>query len=146
MLWIPLGEWTNPTHRQWVCFSDEKTQQLQQQEDKGISYYPPSPSRMHTRSEQLYRKAWSDTDIETTGVPISITLLHDNIVIKGEVGPPIASGPSQPKDFWAYLDKWGGTWMWESLHLDKTSHKDLSWLIHAAKNDTAVWVIDGSYD
>ena len=65
---------------------------------------------------------------------------------KGEMGPPIASGPSQPKDFWAYLDKWGGTWIWESLNLDQTSHKDLSWLIHAVKNDTAIWVRDGSYD
>ena len=62
------------------------------------------------------------------------------------MGPLIASGPSQPKDFWAYLDKWGGTWMWESLNLDETPHTDLSWLIHAIKNGTAIWMMDGSYD
>ena len=62
---------------------------------------------MRTRSEQLYMKAWSDA--ETACDPISITLLDNNTVIKGETGPTIASGPSQPKDFWVYLDKWGGT-------------------------------------
>ena len=145
-LWRPLGKWINPTHRQWVWFFDEKTQQLQQQEEEGISYYVPSSLRNRTRSEQLYRKAWSDTEAGTTGVPISVTVIDDSTVIKGEMGTPIASGPSQPQDFWAYLDKWGGTWMWESLHLDQTSHTDQSWLIQAIKKDTAIWVTDGSYD
>ena len=62
------------------------------------------------------------------------------------MGPPVAPGPSQSEDFWAYLAEWGGTWTWESLHLDETSHKDLLWLIRVIKNDTAIWVTDGSYD
>ena len=100
---------------------------------------------MDTRSEQLYRKAWSDADTETTGIPITITFLDNNTVIKVEIGPPIVSGLCQPKDFYDYLDKWGRTWMWEILHLDETLHNDLLWPIHAIENDTAIWVTDGSH-
>ena len=58
-------------------------------------------------------------------------------------GPPLATGPSKPSDFWAFLRSWGGEWMWDSITGDKD---DLGWIVQGMKSDLLIWVTDGSYD
>mmetsp|Transcript_5434 Transcript_5434/g.9896 ORF Transcript_5434/g.9896 Transcript_5434/m.9896 type:complete len:189 (+) Transcript_5434:419-985(+) len=94
----------------------------------------------------LFRKAWVDTMATPTGLPTSITFKSSGDIILLPTGSPQTSGPYEPDDFWDYLHSWGGDWMWDCLHFDKDAKQDLTWLVEAITNDTAVWVTDGLYD
>ena len=63
-----------------------------------------------------------------------------------EVGPAFAVRPSMPDDFWHFLKSHGGDWMWDKFYGTPSSRRDLSWLVAAVRNGTAIWVTDGSYD
>ena len=52
--------------------------------------------------------------------------------------------PEDPSDFWNYLTRQGGNWMWEGL-VDKHRHDDLTWLVEGLQEGTIEWCTDGSY-
>ncbi len=58
----------------------------------------------------------------------------------------MAKGTSSPRDFWKYLEAWGGTWMWKGINAAQTIKSYLTWLVEGMKSNTLVWVTDGLYD
>ena len=144
-LWKPLGLWIHPSHIKWKWFYNKSSNQIQEQYQGGVRIYNPTGG-MRTRFGQLYKPAWTEIGGTATGTPISVEFASAREVRRLPEGPHQVSGPSEPDDFWEFLESWGGDWMWDSLHLDDETKTDLSWLVDAVKNNTAVWVTDGSYD
>ena len=138
-----LGAWKHPTHRTWVWFLDKDSGDLQCRRQGRVTHYIPY-GRARTRSEQRYRVAWSEETTIVTGLPVSVKEMDGYVILPSSPGgPPLATGPSKPTDFWAFLRSWGGTWMWEGLQGDK---EDLRWLIIGMESGSLIWVTDGSYD
>ena len=59
-------------------------------------------------------------------------------------GRPLTAKPEDPSDFWDYLTRQGGNWIWEGL-LDKHRYDDFTWLVEGHKRGTIEWRTDGSY-
>ena len=139
----PLGKWLHPTHHQWKWFHDQANNILECVTDDGVDYYIPCASH-RTRSEQVFTLVSSaHDDRQPTGVPCSVARLDENSVRFLSSGPCLAIGPSQPDKFWDFLKAWGGNWMWANI---VNEGADLTWVVEAITNSTAVWVTDGSYN
>lgn len=80
------------------------------------------------------------------GLPISVTVLATQQVVKLSTGPALATAADAQRGFWDFLHSWGGTWMWEVLEYGKDMPEDLRWLVDSLCNGTSVWATDGSYD
>ena len=145
-LWRPLGKWLAPTHRRWEWFHDAAEDQLIRREGEGATIFVRSPAGRVSRSSVRYSRGWHEAISPPRGQPASVDCSFASEATLLSTGPPLASGPSDPTDFWKYLKNWGGVWMWDTFHLDDPSSADLSWLVLAVRNNTAVWVTDGSYD
>ena len=74
-------------------------------------------------------------------MPVSVTIETEQYILRHDTGDALAVAPSQPDDFWTFLRSWGGEWMWESV---EDENQDLTWLVEALKNNTALLVTDGS--
>ena len=111
---ISLGIWINPTHRKWPWYTTPTTD-LYRIEDVVVHCYLPSQGAHRTRSIMAYTQTWKEKIREdhVMGTPVSVRGLNDMHVNKMSTGPPLASGPQQPSDFWEFLRSWGGEWMWE---------------------------------
>ena len=109
----------------------------------GTEYYHLLRSRTRTRGEQIYVKLRTEIGHKPCGSPATVTFLDETSVRLLDYGPPLASGPSQPADFWTYLRTLGGEWMWDGI-VDE--QQDLQWLIEGVKSNTIIGVTDGSYD
>ena len=59
-------------------------------------------------------------------------------------GPPLTAKLEDPSDFWEYLTRQGGNWMWEGL-VDKHRYDDLTWLVEGLKRGTIEFCTDASY-
>ena len=145
-LWRPLGRWIAPSHQLWEWHYDRASDQLLRRDGDGVTFFVRAPSGRASRSRVSYSRGWHEVDTTPRGLPATVDTSFDDIANLRCVGPPLASGPSEPTNFWRFLRAWGGTWMWDSFHLDDPSSADLSWLVNAVRNNTAVWVTDGSFD
>ena len=74
---------------------------------------------------------------------MSVTVETTRYIIRHEPGGELAISPTQPDDFWTFLRSWGGELMWETT---EDESQDLTWLVDALRNDTALLVTDGSFD
>ena len=84
-----------------------------------------------------------DTSIE--GAPISISWMTPAKVVKLNEGLPLARNQKGPDNFWEFLAKWGGEWMWEGIDKDQTTYSKLTWLLEGMQHTTLLWVTDRSY-
>ena len=80
------------------------------------------------------------------GVPILVTGLTIQQVVKLSTGPAFATAADAQRGFWDFLHSWGGTWMWDVLEYGKDTPEDLQWLVDSVCNGTSIWATEGSYD
>ena len=139
----PLGQWLAPTHRIWHWFYDATTDVVTQVLDDRSNYYHLSATATRTRGGQRYERIQTGPVGPPAGVPVSVTVETTRYIIRHEVGGELATSPTQPDNFWAFLRSWGGEWMWNSI---EDENQDLTWLVDALRNNTALLVTDGSYD
>ena len=98
-----------------------------------VDFYVPT-GNTRTRSSLCYTKIGSGQE-DLMGKPASVRVLDGaGVKLKG-VGPPMAVKPEDPSDFWDYLARQGGTWMWEGLS-EKKKEEDLTWLVQVLKEGT----------
>ena len=64
-------------------------------------------------------------------------------VITQNKGPELAVGPSEPSDFWEFLNTWGWKWMCEGIDDSQSTKHDLTWAVEGMKSHTLLWVTDG---
>ena len=141
-LHTPLGAWISTTHRRWILFYEEKTNCPKKKNGSNADFYVPT-GNTRTRSGSHYIKMGSGPE-ELSGRPASVQVLEGAGVKLRYAGPPLTAKPEDPTDFWEYLTRQGGTWMWEGLS-DKHKHDDLTWLVEGLKKGTIEWCTDGSY-
>ena len=80
------------------------------------------------------------------GLPISVTGLAIQQVVKLSTGPALTTAAEARMGFWDFLHRWGGTWMWEVVEYGKDTPVDVQWLVDGLCNGTSIWATDGSYD
>ena len=78
-----------------------------------IDFHVPT-GNTRTRSGLNYTKVGLRQG-ELSGRPASVQVLEGTGVKLRCAGPPLAVKPEDPSDFWDYLMRQGGTWMWEGL-------------------------------
>ena len=97
-----------------------------------------------TRSENSFTLVSSVHDNrQPIGLPCSITRLDKSNVLFLSSGLCLAIGPSQPDEFWNFLQSWGGKWMWSNI---VNEGADLTWVTEAISTSSAVWVTNGLYN
>jgi hypothetical protein len=72
--------------------------------------------------------------------------LSDQQIVKLSKGPALANVSKEITSFWEFLYSWGGTWKWEGIDEDQATKEDVTWIVEGVKNNTLIWVTDGSYD
>ena len=97
-----------------------------------------------SRSTQVFQKTGQTATLPdlTPYTPCSVVFVSDNQVILAPLGPERYKPIPSQQDFTAFLDSWGGTWMWESIKI-MGSWDDIVKEVAAGE---AVWVGDGSYN
>ena len=110
-----LGNWKNPTHRTWRWFYNKTANDLQRVEKNKLHHFSVRNGR--TRLSVEYDVSWTEDYVgQELGAPTSVTTtFSEATVTKRNKGPNLAIGPSQPTDFWEFLESWGGMWMWEGM-------------------------------
>ena len=70
---VPLGQWTNPTHRKWLWYAS-LVEDLHRVENGVVYHYLPSQSRRRTLSGLGYALAWKEPlrNDHILGQPVSI--------------------------------------------------------------------------
>ena len=138
--------WKNPSHRTWRWYYDKDTKDLQRVDNNKIHHYRAREGR--TRQTTEYDVEWTGEYAgEVRGLPTSVTTTFSEATVsKLKEGPQLSKGPSQPADFWDFLNSWGGSWMWEGIDDSQSSKHDLTWVVHGMRNKSLKWVTDGSYD
>ena len=127
----------------WEWFYNPASDVVEHKEGSTITIYELSQARRRTRSGQVYCAGEERTNAVPSGLPVTVERNPDGSITRKEFGPALAIRPTQPTDFWYFLRTWGGHWMWEEVVGDKD---DLSCLVEAMRNGTAVLVTDGSFD
>ena len=96
--------------------------------DEGRVHYYHRANASSTRQGLQYVFVRSDHGV-ATGLPLSVKVISEECIIRQSVGPPLASEPDLPNNFWLYLKSLGGEWMWEDIN--KHERKDIKWLVDA---------------
>ena len=110
-LHTPLGGWIAPTHRQWKWFYDEENECLQKKTGlKTEHYFLVGSAR--TRSQNTHVKIW-EGETEPSGLPASVKQATKESVTMFCSGPKLFTSPTYPSNFWEYLERQGGHWIWE---------------------------------
>ena len=73
--------------------------------------------------------------VSPSGLPVSIECRPDDTIARKECGPSYVICPSQPGEFWEFLQFWV-----------VNEGQYLRWLVEALANGTAVLVTDGSFE
>ena len=60
------------------------------------------------------------------------------------VGQKMINCQVEPATFWDIFNKWGSSWMWESVD-EKYKSQDINWLFEGMKEGTLLWCAYGSY-
>ena len=147
-LHVPLGNWTNPTHRIWKWHYNAATDDLIQIEGTSLIYYKPAVGFCITRSTRSYRKSNEElfTPGTDAGLPVSVIGMPGSQVTKLSVGPAINSTTHTSIDFWEFLHSLEGRWMWEKIKPGKDTPTDMLWIANSLRKGTLIWATDGSYD
>ena len=115
---------------------------MKKKNGSNVDFYVPTGDT-RTRSSLCYTKVGSGQE-ELMGRPASVQVLDGAGVKLRCAGPPLTVKPEDLGDFWDYLTRQGGTWMWEGLS-EKHKNDGLTWLVEGLKRGTVEWCTDGSY-
>ena len=76
---------------------------LQHVTEDGVDYFHKTGGHRRTYGEQHYECLRSEIEVLADGSPATTLRLNSTLVQYLGFGPPLAAGPSQPKDFREYL-------------------------------------------
>lgn len=146
-----LGEWEHPSHFHWHWYYDESTDCIIEDIGSHKHLFSKDNSRSaKTHSGNIYTLTSVDyyaSEVEL--IPASCTILpswHNNKhrISLRNVGPSPSIQNKLPATFWDdILKEFGGTWMWQNMHLDFDASVD--WFLTAVSHNSLIWVMDGSY-
>ena len=89
--------------------------------EKRTSYYIRSAHQGSTQSRSTY-EMWKEEETKDNtieGTPTSTTWSLPTKLFKLNEGLPLANDQKGPDNFWAFLTKWGGEWIWEGNDKDQ---------------------------
>ena len=137
-LHLPLGKWVGSPTRIWRTFYNAEEGELEiVSEKEGIVIYEWEGSGRYRRA----RKA--DHSIPR-GEPATVYGIEEDVFKLLNTGKRLyrpEASIAKPS-FLEYLHSWGGEWLWESLHMNK-SHE---WVADRLRQNKLVCVTDGSYN
>ena len=76
------------------------------------------------------------------GLPCSVGIKDNNIVLLLNIGPHQVEEAHAAKTFIELLQSRGGAWMWNNV---RNSGEDFGWVLAALEQGTCIWVVDGSF-
>ena len=135
----PLGNWVNPSHREWEWFYNRETDSLLRKTGDLITSFV---RKMHSRG-----RVWSVSPVvdEISGLPASVKLMENGDVRILGTGPAMLESETPIyRTVWDLLESWGSHWMWEHVS-EEDRNKDLTWVREGMLAGSLVWCYDGSY-
>ena len=146
-----LGDWIHPSHIHWRWYYDWSTDCVFEDSDGHLHLFANDHSRPSiTRSGAIYTLTSTDSHtLDGDLLPATCTILppfhtSKHRISLRSVGPSLSIPNKLPSTFWDILEEFGGTWMWQTMHLDLDASVD--WFLAALSHDSLVWVTDGSYN
>jgi hypothetical protein len=111
-------------------------------------HYKPATGFRLTRSTRTYHISYEEqfSPAMDHGLPILVTSLSVQQVIKLSSGPALTTKTDARAGFWEFLHSWGGTWMMEVIKPGKDTLEDVSWIVNGLRNGSLIWTTDGSYN
>ncbi len=141
---IPLGRWVSKTHQTWQWFLDETSNSLWECTADGWVQYDFQQVVRQTRGNRSYFPSRCWIHIPETNKLTSVSTKMDVPLTQIiDVGPPFAETRETDLTFRQFVTAQGGEWMWEFV---EGKHKDMTWLVTALRNKTAIMVTDGSFN
>ena len=141
-----LGKWTSDSHKEWIWFYDSAADMVLRKVEAGAEIYHATgdTSQVRTRRQHVYARTGVLPDLpDCTLLPISVEVCEQGTVMRLASGPPLWNEKVQkPGDFLDFLRSWGGSWMWEDLHIPG----GLRAVVQSIREGTARLVTDGSYN
>jgi hypothetical protein len=138
-----LGHWINNPHQRWDWFFDKQLNILWNHSADGWFRYEFAQTGRNTRGNQTYILTSRWNTISLTNLLLASTREVDGqtqLVDTGR-GKPCITMPD--KNFWDYANTTEHAWMWDFI---EGRNQDMSWVISALKERTAIMVTDGSYN
>ena len=142
-----LGKWLQPSHKYWRWRYNPVTDTIIYTAASN-EYWRYQPTGEHVgavtrRSYQYGRVSISTSVSDETLQPITVTRdPASGIVTRLAGGPSLLKQTVEKQDFWTYISKLRGEWMWESIH----NPTGLEPVQDAIRDGTAILVTDGSYN
>ena len=137
----------HPTHRTWRWYYKKETDNLQRIKKRSLYHYHPART-IRTRSLAIYDLEWKEEfNGQNLRKPTFVTTsVPEATVEKQKDGADLAVGPSEPSDFWEFLNAWGGKWMCVGIDDDQPIKHVLKWAVKGMKNNTLIWMTDSLYN
>jgi hypothetical protein len=125
---MPLGGWTNPTHRIWTWYYHKGRDKLYNINGTSITYYKQDSGWRRTRATSIFLKAQEECNVLELplGIPTSVIEISATTVTKLQEGPRSPKLTKTSQMFWEFISTWGGTWMWEGIGAGTHSKDDLT--------------------
>jgi len=141
---IALGRWLHQSHQQWQWFLDNTSNSLWERATDGWVKYEFNQMGPNTRGNRTYRPTGLWRDLPGDFLPASVKQVTSGAVQIIDVGPPFLDSSTETVShtFWEFVEQQGGTWMWDFID---GKHDDMSWIVTAMRNHTAIMVTDGSF-
>ncbi len=145
---MPLGGWTNPTHRIWNWYYNKERDELYHINETTIKYFKCKLGWRHTCSTTMYQKTHEETSVQNipTGIPTLVVETSECKVNKLQDGPLPPTPRGNTQSFWEFLATWGGTWMWDDIDAGAHSKDNISWIAEGMTKGLLIWMTDGSYN
>jgi hypothetical protein len=114
---MPLGGWTNSTHRIWNWYYNKERDKLYHINGTTIKYFKRKLGWWRTCSTTTYQKTHEETSVQNfpTGIPTSVVETSECKVNKLQDGPLPPTPRDNMQSFWEFLATCGGTWMWDDI-------------------------------
>ena len=95
-----------------------------------------------SRREQYCRSSETVNLDVGNGLPCSVGIKDDNVVLMLNTGPKQVQESHVTKTFIDLLQSWGGNLMWNDV---RNSGEDFGWVLSALEEGTRIWVTDGLF-
>jgi hypothetical protein len=112
---VPLGKWSNPTHRVWQWFYKKQDNNLIQVEGGRTVHFKPARRLQLTQLKVVYQQVY-DKEYNSQmllSCPTSVRAISSAKVNKLQEGPrpSFADATKEYTIFWDFIQSWGGSWM-----------------------------------
>jgi hypothetical protein len=114
---MPMGGWTNSTHRIWNWYYNNKRDELYHINGTTNKYFNRKFGWRCTCLTTTYQKTHEEISAQNfpTGIPNSVVGISECKVNKLQDSPLPPTPRDNTQSFWEFLATWGGTWMWDNI-------------------------------